>query len=195
MAEGFSPICSLNLIVAFDVNYGIGLNGRLPWPRLETDMKHFQSMTTTTHNHDKRNVIISGRKTWESIPIKIRSQLYSKCFRVVLTSGLFGVECADMISCSLKQAVHSLSSHMFFDDFESYWVIGGRATYQEALDGPYKVKMYATLINTSYTCDTFFPTINWSKWVEIHDSGVSKEEILEKDTKYVFKVYILNTHY
>ena len=45
MAEQFSPIVSLNLIVAFDSNYGIGLNGRLPWPRLDDmSMKHFQSI-------------------------------------------------------------------------------------------------------------------------------------------------------
>ena len=193
MAEGLSPKCSLKLIVAFDVNFGIGMNGRLPWPRLEMDMKHFQSMVTTTHNNDKRNVIISGRKTWESIPVKIRGHFYSKCFRVVLTNSLFGVECADMISCSLKQAIRSLSSHAFFDDFESFWVIGGRTTYQEALDSPYTLKIYTTWINMSYACDTFFPKINWSEWVEIHDSSVYKEEIVEKNIKFVFKVYMLAT--
>lgn len=194
MAEQFSPIVSLNLIVAFDSNYGIGLNGRLPWPRLETDMKHFQSITTTTRNPKKRNVIISGRKTWESIPVKVRGQLYNKCFRVILTNSLFGMECADMVSCSLRQAILSLYSHEFFDDFENFWLIGGRATYQEALESSYRLKIYATLIDMSYTCDTFFPLINWSEWVEISDSGVCKEEIVEKDVKYVFKVYIQASH-
>lgn len=63
----------LNLVVAAsDVN-GIGINGNLPWT-LKTDMKFFAQLTTELHLHPKEdeNVVIMGRKTWESIPSKFR---------------------------------------------------------------------------------------------------------------------------
>ena len=61
-----------NLIVAVcGKSMGIGNKGQLPW-RLKSEMKHFASTTTTTKDPSKRNAVIMGRKTWESIPIKFR---------------------------------------------------------------------------------------------------------------------------
>ncbi len=68
----------LNLIVATAKEHqGIGINGQLPW-RLSKDMKFFQKATTTlkignrSGNQDVSNVVIMGRRTWESIPAKFR---------------------------------------------------------------------------------------------------------------------------
>ena len=61
-----------NLIVAVcGKSFGIGNNGQLPW-RLKSEMKHFASTTTTTKDTSKRNAVIMGRKTWDSIPRKFR---------------------------------------------------------------------------------------------------------------------------
>ena len=63
--------CEFNLIVAACENMGIGVNGSLPW-RLRKEMKYFATMTKRTENPEKRNAVIMGRKTWESIPQKFR---------------------------------------------------------------------------------------------------------------------------
>ncbi|HMR01134.1 MAG TPA: dihydrofolate reductase, partial [Candidatus Gracilibacteria bacterium] len=35
-----------NIIAALDAQWGIGKDNKLPWPRLEGDMKHFHDNTT-----------------------------------------------------------------------------------------------------------------------------------------------------
>lgn len=60
----------LTLIVACTASNGIGKNGNLPW-RLSKEMGYFARVTTSTPAN-KRNAVIMGRKTWESIPDKFR---------------------------------------------------------------------------------------------------------------------------
>ena len=50
---------------------GIGVNGRLPWS-LRADMHYFKQLTRSTVDPLKRNAVIMGRKTWQSIPEKLR---------------------------------------------------------------------------------------------------------------------------
>ncbi len=66
----------LNIIVAAEESTrGIGKNGNLPW-RLPTDMSAFQKLTTKFREPGfetaATNVVIMGRKTWDSIPKKFR---------------------------------------------------------------------------------------------------------------------------
>ncbi|KAL3447411.1 dihydrofolate reductase-like domain-containing protein [Aspergillus insuetus] len=58
---------------------GIGLNGTLPWPRIKTDMSFFARVTarpphTTTFptGATRANALIMGRKTYDSVPLKLR---------------------------------------------------------------------------------------------------------------------------
>jgi len=60
----------LNLIVCATKTNGIGQAGKLPW-RLKEDMKFFKHLTTLAPPEQK-NVVIMGRKTWQSIPEKFR---------------------------------------------------------------------------------------------------------------------------
>ncbi|KAI6646960.1 Dihydrofolate reductase-like isoform X1 [Oopsacas minuta] len=189
MAQATRNIDKLNLIVAFDKNYGIGLKGKLPWPRLETDSLYFQEKTTITLDPNKRNVLISGRLTWESIPLRARKNIYNKCFRVVLSTTFENVEEADITSSSLKKAMDTLSAHPDYNYFESFWIIGGSKTYQEALDSSCCLKLYTTVLNQSFECDTFFPLINWSNWEEIKDPSLGIPNTVEKNISYQFKIY------
>lgn len=62
---------TFDLVVACDLKRGIGKDNALPW-RLPGDMKRFKEITTATPNDDLRNVVVMGRKTWDSIPKKFR---------------------------------------------------------------------------------------------------------------------------
>ncbi|KAL2813970.1 dihydrofolate reductase-like domain-containing protein [Aspergillus granulosus] len=57
---------------------GIGLNGTLPWPRIKTDMSFFARVTSrplppiTPGQNARSNALIMGRKTYDSVPPKLR---------------------------------------------------------------------------------------------------------------------------
>ncbi|KAI9369604.1 dihydrofolate reductase-like domain-containing protein [Aspergillus egyptiacus] len=55
---------------------GIGLNGTLPWPRIKTDMSFFARVTSRPPMSDsvgsRTNAVVMGRKTYDSIPEKLR---------------------------------------------------------------------------------------------------------------------------
>ncbi|RWS18311.1 dihydrofolate reductase-like protein, partial [Leptotrombidium deliense] len=55
------------LIAAQCENRGIGISGRLPW-RLKNEMAYFTDVTSKTEDDKKRNAVVMGRKTWDSIP-------------------------------------------------------------------------------------------------------------------------------
>ena len=50
------------IIIALNEKNGIGLNNQIPW-KCPEDLKFFKEMTNN-------NIVIMGRKTWESLPNK-----------------------------------------------------------------------------------------------------------------------------
>ena len=50
---------------------GIGRQNAMPW-RLAPDMAFFKQLTRSTIDAEKRNAVVMGRKTWTSIPGKMR---------------------------------------------------------------------------------------------------------------------------
>jgi len=58
----------VTLIVAATTNNGIGQAGKLPW-RLPREMQYFARVTTgEPDGKSKKNAVVMGRVTWESIP-------------------------------------------------------------------------------------------------------------------------------
>jgi dihydrofolate reductase len=62
---------NFSIILAIDSKNGLGKENALAW-KLSGDMKYFKKTTVLTDNPDDINVVIMGRKTWESIPSKFR---------------------------------------------------------------------------------------------------------------------------
>ena len=74
---------NFSLIVAATIpEFGIGFNGTIPW-RVAEDLKFFKETTSSTNDRNKKNAVIMGRKTWESIPPKYRP--LKDRFNIVLT--------------------------------------------------------------------------------------------------------------
>lgn len=148
---------SMYQIVAMTESRGIGLNGNLPWS-LKSELAYFSKVTTyyNRSSSDPPNVIIMGRKTWESInrPLKNRINiiLSSKPSAIPPSKSYFVFSCLDLAMEFLTTLDHS-----------SVFIIGGSSLYSQTLD--ICSTLFITKINLDIKCDTFYSEFkeNWKK--------------------------------
>jgi dihydrofolate reductase len=148
---------SLYIIVATDINNGIGKSGKMPWD-FKKEMNHFKTITTKTTDKNKQNMVIMGRTTWESIPQKFRPLKGRK--NMVLTGNKDYMAKGAKVCNSIDTAINFAD-----ENIENIFIMGGASVYKEAINHPNLSGIYITKINKTYDCDTFFPQIpkNFSK--------------------------------
>ncbi|GJQ82712.1 hypothetical protein Trydic_g19723 [Trypoxylus dichotomus] len=176
----------LHLIAAVCENMGMGKNNNLPW-RLKTEMAYFTEMTSKTLT-GKKNVVIMGRKTWDSIPPKFKP-LPNRINFVLSRSDLDLSSYKDTYAFkSFDEMFDKLISEKFKEEYEKIWVVGGSHIYKVCLDNKYFHRLYLTEIKKNYDCDIFFPSLD-DKLVEVHDADVPKGIQQENDVQFVYKVF------
>ncbi len=130
---------SVGLIWAQAANGVIGCDGGLPW-HLPEDLAHFR---TTTHD----NTVVMGRRTWESLPAKVRP-LPGRA-NIVLTNQ------------SGWAAPGAATAHSFTEALDlatgDVWVIGGATVYAAALD--HADKLVVTELLASFPGDVHAPAL------------------------------------
>lgn len=131
------PVKPFKAIAAMSLNRAIGMRGQIPW-HLPEDFKWFKRMTTG-------NVIVMGRKTFESIGRPLPNRL-----TVVLSrSGkeIPGVRTvADLAQIDLTDAA-VVGREVF--------ICGGAEVYRQGL--PLCSDLYLTVVKRMVEGDTFFP--------------------------------------
>jgi dihydrofolate reductase len=134
----------LTLVVAMDAERGIGIDNKLPW-HLPEDLAHFKRVTLG-------HPIVMGRKTFDSIgrPLPKRRNI------VVTRNAAWRHEGVE-VALSLQEAVALLGD-------EPASIIGGAQIFGDAMD--LADRMIVTEIGHVFRCDTFFPPIDPSLWVE-----------------------------
>jgi dihydrofolate reductase len=171
------------MIVAVNVNNnGIGYQGNIPW-NIPCDLKHFSQITSQSSDPEKKNVIIMGSRTWDSLPKKPLSQRLN----VVITNTRSSIEGA--IVC--KNIQHSLEFVRENEKFiDKVFIIGGERLYQEALEMNIVTKIYVTRIMFTYDvpCDCYFPYNQLETKYGYSLTQVS-EPIVHKDIIYDYAVY------
>ena len=159
----------MNLIVAVDKNWAIGLGNKL-LVSIPADMKFFRQTTTG-------KVVVMGRKTLESFPggqpLKNRTNI------VITRDANYKVKDGIVVS-TIEEALEELKKYKDEDIF----VIGGESIYRQML--PYCKTAFVTKIDHAYDADTFFPNLD-----EMDDwklTGFSEEQTYF-DLEYVFARY------
>lgn len=120
-----NPKRTYQVVVAATRDMGIGKDGKLPW-RLPSDLKFFKDVTLTTSDSGKKNAVIMGRKTWESIPLEHRP-LPGRLNVVLTRSGSFDIATAEnvVICGSMGSALELLAASPYCLSIEKVFVIGG----------------------------------------------------------------------
>ncbi len=138
----------LTLIVARGAGGAIGKDGAIPWHAPE-DLAAFQRETTG-------GVLIMGRKTWESLPVKPLPRRVN----IVVTSQPMQADGAVFLPFDAALAHARSAGHT------RLYGIGGAGIYAALL--PVADRLLITEVDAQVTgADAFFPDFDESNWREI----------------------------
>ncbi|KAI0287348.1 dihydrofolate reductase-like domain-containing protein [Russula brevipes] len=166
----------VTLIVAATTNNGIGQAGKLPW-RLPQEMQYFARVTTgkgdIPDGECKKNAVVMGRMTWESIPRRFRP-LAGRINLVVSQQAEYNLEgtnagadakknssgasdtdgpTAAILASSLDAALERAQAA----DANRVFVIGGARLYAAALPLAERVLLTRIIEPSFEDCDVFMP--------------------------------------
>jgi len=149
-----------DIVVAADLEWGIGKAGALPWPKLKSDLQHFKRVTSAARE-GKRAAVVMGRKTWESAEVAGRP--LPRRLNVVVTRRTDlvvadGVRLAESLAAALAIAAKT-------SDVESTFVVGGAEIYREALAHPALRYVYLTRVELRCGCDAHIPNLDEAGFV------------------------------
>lgn len=146
----------IKLIAAVDLRFGIGKDGSLLF-KIPEDLRLFKQLTTG-------NIVLMGRKTFESIGCKSLSDRIS-----IVISSTKKYENEGVIAFDNLEAAVEYSKQNFSD--KDLYVIGGGQVYEECIK--YADEIILTKYNKVYEdADTYFH-------VDILDNFCETEVILE----------------
>lgn len=130
----------MKAILACDSNWGIGLDGGLPWGKHYQDLSWFKMMTTG-------KTVIMGRSTWDSTgmprPLPNRRNI------VISNNKIKGI---DVDSYTFDEFTETILPTL---DPTEACLIGGSTIFTLAI--PYIKDLHLSRIAGKFTCDTFLP--------------------------------------
>jgi len=136
----------VSLIVAVSSNRVIGRAGDLPW-HLPADLRHFKKTTMGHH-------LVIGRATWDEVgkPLPGRTMIVVTRNRNFSADGV-------LVAHSVEAAIALVR-----DDDEPF-IGGGAEIYRQALEAELVDRLYITRIHAQVEGDTFFPVIDFDRWL------------------------------
>ena len=136
----------INAIVAVDNDWGIGFNGEL-LEHIPEDLKYFKELTMN-------NIVVMGRKTWESLPKK---PLPNRVSFVICHTDAMNYH-NEAFFGNLEDVVNTIQFSQV-KDMRQWFIIGGGQIYKQLL--PLCKKVYVTKIYKKHeNIDAFFPNLD-----------------------------------
>lgn len=151
---------NFSIILAIDSKNGLGKENALAW-KLSGDMKYFKKTTVLTDNPDDINVVIMGRKTWESIPSKFRP--LPGRINCVLTRNPPHIppsQGGGNQGCVYFESLDSCLEEI--ENMKNVWkvfIIWWAQIYNQVLEDSRLEKIYLTQVKWDFDCDVFFDGI------------------------------------
>ena len=153
---------SINIISGMTKNHVIGKENKLPW-HIPEDLQNFKKITAG-------NVIVMGRKTYESIGKPLPNRVNIVISRdMPPTQGL-------VICRNVPEAVEEAKKYN-----KEVFIVGGATIYEQAL--PFTDKMYLSHIKKEYDGDAYFPEFNEADWNIIKREDHAEFELVVYERK------------
>ena len=142
----------MNIILACDNKYGIGINNTLPSWKLKEDMQKFKKVTIKNGH----NVVIMGKNTFLSIgkPLPNREN-------IVVSTTLKSADGCEIVR-SLEEAINSSKENFPNKDI---FLIGGYAIYKSG--EIFADTLYLTEVDIEVEGDLSLPDFDWKSWKEM----------------------------
>lgn len=150
-----------SIIAAYDNDRGIGKTQSIPW-KCSQDLVFFKQLT-------KNNVVIMGRKTYESIGKPLSNRI-----NIVITKTVKFIP--DVIIAKSLEECCIICAKI---PSVNYYVIGGSNIYKMFLESGLISIAYITRIYGHYNCDTFFPNTLLPEHVEIIEEKEGSYSIMK----------------
>ncbi len=133
------------IIVAVDLNNGIGNKGFLPW-KIPEEIKIFKEKTLDS-------IVIVGRKTFEKLP-KLKNRIIYCVSNTIKDNHDFH------LFKNVKDAIDEAKKMSQISN-KKIFVIGGNQIYEYFFKNYKKeLRLHISLIKNSFSCDTFFDMNN-----------------------------------
>lgn len=174
----------LTLIANIDDNFGLGFKNDLLY-KIPSDMKFFKKITSL----GKFNVIIMGRKTFESIgntplPNRVNIILSSKTDHAIPKEYAESLVYYNSISTILTWLESTrLSYNVNKEDF-NVCVIGGSQVYERFLPMGTNLALCRVYANDK-EADTWFPKIDFEDWDLISETDRVLDPFYNKEFNFV----------
>ena len=152
------------MIAAIGKNRELGKDNRLLW-HLKEDFQRFKNLTTG-------NVVIMGRKTYDSLPEK--NKPLPNRINIIISRNKSWSPLGSYVFNSLEEAISRAKKFN-----KEIFIIGGASVYEQGIK--YSDKLYLTVISKEYPdADAFFP--DYSEFKKV----IFEENHQEKDLSYRF---------
>jgi len=173
------PQLPISVVVAATRKGGIGKDGGLPW-RIPADMAFFKQVTLAAAE-GRRNAVVMGRKTWESIPAKFRP--LPGRLNVVLSRAVSDPSSVSpypeevLVASSLSAAAELLAG----SDVSEIFVIGGQQAYAETVTRPDCARVFLTRVGKEFEFDASIDPIDENCFNLVHVSKTHSHDGLPFD--------------
>lgn len=174
------------VILATSKNHILGNNNSIPWlGKYPKDLQYFKKITSFSPL-DNQNIVIMGRKTWESLPLnKLPNRI------PIVISTTLKANSDYYLANSFEKALQlcDIIPH------NEVFVIGGQSIYQQAFNHNQCGEIYHTIINKDYQGDTQLEIVNPRILSEYTDGDLTFRKMkLQGEVKYLRLLSkILNT--
>jgi len=159
-----------DVVVAADLDWGIGKASGLPWPKLKGDLAHFKRVTAEAPA-GQRNAIVMGRRTWESTEVAGRP--LPRRLNIVISRNLLIAPEGVLAARSLDEALAAAAAA---PDVATTFVVGGAQIYREALAHAALRSVYLTRVEGRFGCDTVIPNLDAMGFVPTAWAGACRGE-------------------
>jgi dihydrofolate reductase len=161
-----------DIVVAADLDWGIGKDNGLPWPKLRGDLQHFKR-TTSTASEGRRNAIVMGRKTWESKEVACKP--LPNRLNVVVSRSPLTVPAGVVAARTIDEALGA-------SDVEAIFVVGGAGLLLSVIERSDLRYVYLTRIEQRFGCDIKMPDLDARGFVR--DAWDGERTAEEHDVRY-----------